>query len=65
VVPPSAKRAKPSPSLIINSSEDSNDRASPILSVSKRAKKPVQLSMYAFTEVMELSAYLKKKKLPV
>lgn len=51
---PSAKRAKPSPSFI-HSSDDSNDRASPILSVSKRLKKPVQLSMYAFAEVTERS----------
>ncbi len=65
VVPPSAKRAKPSPSFTINSSDDSNDRASPILSVSKRAKKPVQLSMYAFTEVIELSTYFKTSTLNI
>ncbi|XP_057368859.1 tonsoku-like protein [Daphnia carinata] len=50
VMLPSAKRAKPSPSFI-HTSDDSNDRASPILSVSKRPKKPVQLSMYDFAEV--------------
>lgn len=58
-IPPSAKRAKPSPSFL-PSSDDSNDRASPILSVSKRTKKPVQLSIHAFTEVNGIILAFKK-----
>lgn len=49
--PPLAKRSKPSSNLQV-SSDDSNDRASPVLSFSKRPKKPVQLSMFTFTEVI-------------
>lgn len=49
--PPSAKRAKPSPTLLV--SDDSNDRVpSPILSGPKRPKRPIQLSMDVFTDVV-------------
>lgn len=54
---PSAKRAKPSPTLlqISDESSNSNDRApSPILSAGKRTKKPIQLTMDAFTEVFNI-----------
>ena len=47
---PSAKRSKPSPTIQI--SDDSNDRVpSPVLSGPRRQKRPIQLSMDAFTEV--------------
>lgn len=51
--PPSAKRAKPSPTVLqISEDSSSNDRvSSPVLSGPKRPKKPIQLTMDAFTEV--------------
>ena len=51
-VPPSAKRTKKSPTLYNLSDESSNDRvASPVIGGPKRAQRPVQLSMDAFTVV--------------